>query len=644
MKGLRVKTNYLQTKRLYYIGLFITFGLVIAFSASIVDYRIETISVRSKVSRQAQEVFEHKIDELEIYKSGLDDIVKALRDNTILIRYIRDPGLENYQTITSLFYAVSTSNPALMQVRYLDAKGMEKVRVDSGPGMARPSIIPERDMQDKSHRYYFTEASQLAPHSFWYSKLDLNVENRKIEVPHNPVFRVATPVYVDQKFQGIVIVNIHAKGFLEKFRRNPLFDISLIDQDGYFMIAGDGGLSWSRFLDTQNTAQALYPGVGQKILRGAEELELHRYGDLFAGAVRTYLNKDGAIVVMHAKAVAIKDMEEDRRKAALLIVTIILVLSVPLALLISKAPASLYKRIADQNRILTEYVELIDENVHTGTVSTKGVFEEVSTAFARTVGFDKDEIVGMKYEMLYCPSQPKEYYQKIWKTVSQGQNWSGEVQYLRKNGESYWADTVIFPKIDGQQKVTGYSIIYHDITDRKNVEVLSITDVLTGLYNRRYFNTIIEQELNRVQRDNKSLAFAMLDVDYFKQYNDHYGHQKGDQVLQDLSRVLQRKLGRASDYCFRLGGEEFGILFTDVQPQGSQSFIESICEAIEKIGIEHKWSEVADVVTVSIGHLSVTPGIGITVDKIYKLADETLYLAKKSGRNRVVHQNLESHV
>ncbi|MCP4338800.1 MAG: sensor domain-containing diguanylate cyclase [Desulfobulbaceae bacterium] len=638
------KTDYRQTKRFYYIGLFILFGLVIAFCASLIDYRIGTVSIRAQVARQAKEVFENKINELESYKFGLANVVKALRDNVTLDRYIRNPNPENYQNAISLFNAVSTSNSNLMQLRYLDVNGMEKIRVDFGPGMKRPSIIAQGDLQDKRHRYYFAEASQIAPHSFWYSKLDLNVENKKIEVPHNPVLRVASPVYFDQKFQGIVIINIHAKGFLNKFRRNPLFDISLIDQEGYFMVANDDALSWSKYLDTGNTIQTVHPKNGQKILRVVKELELQPYGEFFAGGVRSFLEQDGAIVLMNTKADAIKDMENDRQQAALLIITIILVLSVPLALLISKGPADLHRKIADQNRTLTEYLELIDENVHTCTIDTEGVFKEVSTAFAQTIGFDKDEILGMKYDLLYCSTQSENSYQKVWKKVSGGQNWSGEVQHIKKDGESYWADTVIFPKKDYLQNLIGYSVIYHDITDKKYVEVMSITDELTGLHNRRFFNTIIEKELNRSQRDNRLLAFAMLDVDYFKQYNDHYGHQKGDQVLKAIGEVLQRELGRASDYCFRLGGEEFGILLSGVPQQEVQKFIESIREAIETIGIEHKWSDVADVVTVSIGLLSVTPGIGITVDRIYKLADETLYQAKHGGRNRVVQKKLEQQV
>lgn len=636
--------EYRQTKRLYYVGLFILFGLLIAISVSIVNYRMEMASSRSQLGEQAEDVFASKLRDLELFSADLEDIVAALRDNDILARYIREPNAENYKNSTDLFYALSASKSTLMQLRYLDASGMEKVRVDRSGDLEQISIVEEDSLQDKSHRYYFKEVAQIAPNSFWYSRLDLNVENKKVEVPHKPVLRVATPVYVDQKFQGIIIVNVHARSFLDKFRRDSLFDISLVDGDGYHMEACEGEDSWTRYLGAGRSLKVKYPERGQTILATAKESEVQEYGDVFAGSVSSYLPRDKAVVVMHAKPDAVKGMEDERKKAAFLIVAIVLAFSGPLALLISRGPVNLHRKIAAQNRILMESMELIDKYVHTASLDDSGVFLEVSAALATTLGFDKAEIIGQKYDKLYSSDLPKEYYRDIWEKLEQGRQWSGEVKHRKKNGEPYWADTIILPTFDETNGKVGYSAIYQDVTDKKNIELISVTDVMTGLYNRRFFNTTIKNELNRARREEKILVFAMMDVDYFKQYNDHYGHQKGDEVLKDIAEAVQSRLGRGSDYCFRLGGEEFGMLFTDLQPDTALVFTESIRLAIETIGIEHKWSQCAEVVTVSIGLLSVTPGIGVTVDGIYKLADETLYMAKNKGRNRVEVQKLEPEI
>ena len=197
------------------------------------------------------------------------------------------------------------------------------------------------------------------------------------------------------------------------------------------------------------------------------------------------------------------------------------------------------------------------------------------------------------------------------------------------------------PKTDDEGVLVGYSVIHQDITDKKRIEELSITDEMTGLHNRRYFNVIIKKELGRSRRERHNLIFAMLDIDFFKQYNDNYGHQKGDEVLKEVSSIMKDKLSRASDYCFRLGGEEFGILFSNKPSGNSYEFVDLIREAIEERAIEHKWSAVADVVTVSIGMQTIAPDDPVSVDLLYKIADKALYTAKNEGRNRLVARTFD---
>jgi diguanylate cyclase (GGDEF)-like protein len=177
--------------------------------------------------------------------------------------------------------------------------------------------------------------------------------------------------------------------------------------------------------------------------------------------------------------------------------------------------------------------------------------------------------------------------------------------------------------------------------DKKRIEELSITDEMTGLYNRRFFNVIIKKELARAKRERHEVVFAMLDIDFFKQYNDNYGHQKGDDVLREVSSIMSDKLSRASDYCFRLGGEEFGVLFTNRPSNDSFEFVDSIRRAIEERAIEHKWSEVADVITVSIGMQTITHNDSVSVDMLYNRADKDLYTAKNEGRNRLVARTFD---
>ena len=169
----------------------------------------------------------------------------------------------------------------------------------------------------------------------------------------------------------------------------------------------------------------------------------------------------------------------------------------------------------------------------------------------------------------------------------------------------------------------------------KELQNLSITDELTQLYNRRFFNSKIEEEVNRAKRENKHLCLMVLDIDFFKQYNDTYGHQKGDFVLQEISKVLKNRTNRASDFAFRIGGEEFAIL-VNLEKNKISEFAEAIKNDIENLKIEHSGNKVSKYVTTSIGVNFKQADELKNIDELFKVADDNLYEAKRSGRNCVV--------
>lgn len=168
----------------------------------------------------------------------------------------------------------------------------------------------------------------------------------------------------------------------------------------------------------------------------------------------------------------------------------------------------------------------------------------------------------------------------------------------------------------------------------KELKKLSITDELTQLFNRRFFNLKIEEEINRAKRENRYLCLIILDIDYFKQYNDTYGHQKGDIVLQEVAKVLKNRTNRASDFAFRIGGEEFAII-TNLEKEKIEQFVYSIRNDIENLKIEHKSSKVSNYITSSFGALSKLGENIKNSDEFYKEADDNLYEAKKLGRNTI---------
>lgn len=170
----------------------------------------------------------------------------------------------------------------------------------------------------------------------------------------------------------------------------------------------------------------------------------------------------------------------------------------------------------------------------------------------------------------------------------------------------------------------------------KKLENVSYTDSLTNLHNRRYFNFVYERELRRAKRTKSYITFMMLDIDYFKQYNDTYGHIQGDYALKSVATVLKETLKRPSDFVFRLGGEEFGILFIDVDEENSAKLAQKLCDAIRDKEIKHENSKVNKYLTVSIGVICCKISDSIDENILITCADNMLYKAKNDGRDRCV--------
>lgn len=170
----------------------------------------------------------------------------------------------------------------------------------------------------------------------------------------------------------------------------------------------------------------------------------------------------------------------------------------------------------------------------------------------------------------------------------------------------------------------------------KKLENVSYTDSLTGLHNRRYFNMIYDRELKRAKRNNSYITFMMIDIDFFKQYNDTYGHIEGDFALKSVAKVLKDTLRRPADFVFRLGGEEFGVLLIQTDESNSAKLAREICDAVRGREIKHESSKVNQYLTMSIGVVCCIADDALNDDILISRADEMLYEAKETGRDRYI--------
>ncbi|MCC5641672.1 PleD family two-component system response regulator [Nostoc sp. CHAB 5824] len=165
-------------------------------------------------------------------------------------------------------------------------------------------------------------------------------------------------------------------------------------------------------------------------------------------------------------------------------------------------------------------------------------------------------------------------------------------------------------------------------------------DSLTQVANRRRFQEYIDQEWRRMAREQQPLSLILLDVDFFKSYNDTYGHQAGDRALIEISQVIKNIVQRPADLVARYGGEEFAVILPDTGALGATKIAERICYAVRRLAITHSHSQVTSHITFSAGLSTVIPEPGSNFEEIITAADKALYQAKAAGRDCFKHNNL----
>ena len=276
---------------------------------------------------------------------------------------------------------------------------------------------------------------------------------------------------------------------------------------------------------------------------------------------------------------------------------------------------------------LEEYIALIDANIIILSTDVDGVITEVSEAFCKISGYSKEELLGKNHNMVRNQDMPAAFYEKMWETLKSGQIWSGEIKNSRKDGSEYWVEATISPRYNEMGVIVGYTALRQDITDKKRIEELSITDRLTGLYNRLKLDELLSLYVNIAHRHKTPFSTIMLDIDKFKSVNDTYGHQVGDTLLQEIATILKTNL-RLEDSVGRWGGEEFLILLPNTTQEGAAVLAEKLRTAIEHTAFS------------TVGKRTASFGVASYVEAddaktIVGRADEALYRAKEKGRNRV---------
>ena len=243
---------------------------------------------------------------------------------------------------------------------------------------------------------------------------------------------------------------------------------------------------------------------------------------------------------------------------------------------------------------------------------------------------DRDEVVN------FCVAQSQS-----------GVDHEADYRALAKNGDYVWIRDVVHVVRNGDEVESLVGFMF-DISERKKTEAkliemqkqleeLSFKDSLTGIANRRMFDTVIEQEWSAARRHQQPLSLVIIDIDHFKQYNDHYGHIRGDDCIKRVASALRESATRAKDFIARIGGEEFVLVLPETDAAAAIKIAERCRSRIFKEQIEHQDSTTSHILTISLGVDTIIPGHDDDVMAFVEKVDQLLYAAKRKGRNRIEH-------
>ncbi|MFT5835763.1 MAG: diguanylate cyclase (GGDEF)-like protein [Sulfurimonas sp.] len=572
-------------------------SLVVLTMSLLVTAYFQLSEIHKEFDASAKDTLAYKQNFLYSQTNNLTNYFTAV-EKTLEFESFLQGNSDSKEHLQSIMMAMSYSNPNIMQFRFLDKLGHEKIRIDK----KNIAGTPYKLTKDKSKRYYFTEIKNIGEGKVWFSKIDLNMEHGKIVEPIIPILRVAKSYYVDGEFKGVLIINIFMEDILDEVMKSELFNIAIIDKDSYLLSNNLDryNAQWSRYLNKEKEKKYTINNNTDNFL-----LELiFKKKNSTLNISDIIKNNEGLKIVIEEKSEKIIEYAKSIINYMMLMGLIVFVISVPIAILLSRNPLKLHEKLEKSRDDLKKQLDIIDRYVYMSITDLDGNITDVSTAFTRLSGKD----------------------------------WSSTLKNISKNGKKYWVKKHVSPILK-EQKISGFTAIREDITAQKAIGQIAMKDELTGAYNRRFLNIVFTKELHRAKRKDDLFSIAMFDIDYFKNFNDTYGHIKGDEALQDLVSCVNEELQRGGDYLFRVGGEEFIIIYSDMKSfEDAKEFSSKIVKKIENMQINHKTSECSDYLTISLGLLTITTQCTMDEKKILQHIDELLYSAKYAGRNQLVAQ------
>lgn len=447
------------------LKLFLAFVLFSIFVTFFSIYSFSTIVESKGLHKQIkviQSVIDEKDKKLNAYMDNMSEYLHAIANNKDFRKYQKDKT--HKENVIDLFDTILNSRHCLMQIRYIDNNGDEQIRVD---------LSNNNKLQNKKQRYYFKQIQKESVGSIWFSKFDLNVENKKIQRPIKEVIRIGLKLQ-----EGILVINIslmEIKNILKMHDHNTL----LVDKNGDILVDSSGQYSWSKYLKKDLKIDDIL---------GVDDLEFlskeYFSTDKFISKKLTFKNGDEAVIVLPFDISLSEHISKDMFAIYIMIGILTIIISIILAYAFSKPMARLSSQMEKANRTLDKKVErrtnqlkkslnIIDKYVIRSSTDLEGNIVYVSDAFCKISGYSKSELLGKPHSIVRHPDMPKEVFKNMWETIQSGKTWNGILKNKTKKGDFYWVEANIEPKFNDQGNIIAYTAIRNNITSNVLLEELN---------------------------------------------------------------------------------------------------------------------------------------------------------------------------
>lgn len=523
--------------------------------------------------------------------------VLILSESSLLKEYFENPQPQFLNALKQDFLSTARRRIFYHQIRWLDQHGKESIRIDTDKNQSR--AIPENNLQNKSNRYYFTDAVKLNQGEIYFSRFDLNVEKGEIEKPYRPMLRVATSVYdTGGQNRGIVIVNFSGKkliaDFQSQFIGSDIKHAMLVDGFGYWLSSSNKNAEWAFMFKKDIRFSQQYPEMWNQLKEYDFVQELTGQGLFTARKVliNPSLGDNEPKNLLHIISfVSQAEIDEELFNARSKIwgsVIALLLLSYLGAWVLAKSllEAEKNRRSLAINEVKGQLLNSMAEGVV--GIDAEGQCSFVNTPAMQQLGYAEADLLGKEvHQMIHFKNEEGEEIVKASCPVTQaletGEISQSQESFIRKDGSFLPVELISNPVFENGL-ITGAVLTFRDITEKleaqRQIHQLSNYDRITNLPNRKLFAERVDQLLETELAMNRTSVFLTIDIDRFSAINESIGMDAGNMLLISFADRIKSLL-RNKDMIGRIGPDEFAILIHEAGADNALTWVNRLNDILE---------------------------------------------------------------